>query len=74
MSGLKFSFKIWIWRYFKSRWVLRKTAKNSFRHNILWLRGCPDCSNEFGGLYFNDAFAADQNMPLATGTDTITIV
>lgn len=37
-----------------SRWVYRKWAKNSYRHHILWLRGCPDCSNKFGGLYFND--------------------
>jgi len=40
-----------------SRWVLRKRAKNNYRHNILWLRGCPECSNEFGGLYFNDGDA-----------------
>jgi len=37
-----------------SRWVCRKLAKNSYRHHILWLRGCPDCSNEFGGVYFTD--------------------
>jgi len=37
-----------------NRWLLREVAKNSYRHHILWLRGCPDCSNEFGGLYFND--------------------
>ena len=38
----------------ESRWVCRGLAKNSYRHHILWLRGCPDCSNEFGGLYFTD--------------------
>jgi len=37
-----------------SRWVYRPLAKNDYRHHILWLRGCPDCSNAFGGLYFND--------------------
>lgn len=37
-----------------SRWVCRQLAKNSYRHHILWLRGCPDCTNELGGLYFND--------------------
>jgi hypothetical protein len=37
-----------------SRWVYRPLARNNYRHHILWLRGCPDCSNEFGGLYFND--------------------
>ncbi len=37
-----------------SHWVYRKLAKNSYRHHILWLRGCPDCTNEFGGLYFAD--------------------
>jgi len=38
-----------------SRWVYRPWAKNSYRHHILWLRGCPDCSNELGGLYFTEA-------------------
>lgn len=37
-----------------SRWINRELAKNSYRHHILWLRGCPDCSNKFGGLYFTD--------------------
>nr|MBF0221466.1 hypothetical protein [Desulfobulbaceae bacterium] len=37
-----------------SRWVYRQRAKNQYRHHALWLRGCPDCSNEFGGLYFTD--------------------
>ncbi len=36
-----------------SQWVARKLAKNRYRHHVLWLRGCPHCSNEFGGLYFN---------------------
>ena len=38
----------------QSRWIYRPLARNSYRHHILWLRGCPDCTNEFGGLYFND--------------------
>jgi len=37
-----------------SHWVHRRQAKNDYRHHLLWLRGCPDCTNEFGGLYFND--------------------
>ncbi len=37
-----------------SRWVYRELAKNNYRHHILWVKGCPDCTNEFGGLYFND--------------------
>jgi len=37
-----------------SHWVYRPLAKNDYRHHLLWLRGCPDCTNEFGGLYFND--------------------
>ena len=37
-----------------SQWVCRELAKNRYRHHILWLRGCPDCSHEFGGLYFSD--------------------
>lgn len=38
----------------ESRWVFRETAKNSYRHHILWLLGCPECTQKFGGLYFND--------------------
>ncbi len=38
----------------ESRWIYRQLAKNKYRHHILWLRGCPDCTNEFGGLYFTD--------------------
>ena len=38
-----------------SRWVYRSLAKNAYRHHVLWLRGCPDCTGKFGGLYFTDA-------------------
>jgi len=38
----------------ESRWVCRRLAKNRYRHHILWLRGCPECSNTFGGVYFTD--------------------
>lgn len=37
-----------------SQWVHRKLSRNRYRHSILWLRGCPECSEEFGGLYFTD--------------------
>ena len=37
-----------------SRWVCRKFARNAYRHHILWLKGCPDCTYEFGGLYFSE--------------------
>ncbi|MBI5559166.1 MAG: hypothetical protein HY885_16200 [Deltaproteobacteria bacterium] len=37
-----------------SQWICRRFAKNSYQHHILWLRGCPHCTHEFGGLYFND--------------------
>jgi hypothetical protein len=37
-----------------SRWVNRQLAKNSYQHHILWLRGCPDCTGKFNGLYFFD--------------------
>ena len=37
-----------------SQWLYRKLAKHSYRHHILWLKGCPACAEEFGGLYFND--------------------
>ena len=42
-----------------SRWVCRQFAKNRYRHHILWLRGCPDCSKKFGGLYFADNLVAE---------------
>lgn len=45
-----------------SQWVYRKLAKNSYRHHILWLRGCPHCTNEFGGLYFNDLQAVGDSV------------
>ena len=37
-----------------SQWVYRKLARMAYRHHVLWLRGCPGCTGEFGGLYFND--------------------
>jgi hypothetical protein len=36
------------------QWVARAFSKNRYRHHILWLRGCPHCAQQFGGLYFND--------------------
>lgn len=38
----------------ESRWVWKEASKMSYQHNILWLNGCPECTNEFGGLYFTD--------------------
>jgi len=35
-------------------WVLREISKLSYRHHIIWLGSCPKCSNEFGGIYFNE--------------------
>ncbi len=37
-----------------SRWICRAFSRNRYRHHILWLKGCPDCSNTFEGLYFTD--------------------
>jgi len=37
-----------------SHWVFRQDARNDYRHHVLWLRGCPDCTNEFGGVFFSD--------------------
>ncbi|MBW2467146.1 MAG: hypothetical protein JRF02_07585 [Deltaproteobacteria bacterium] len=37
-----------------NRWVSRQLAKLEYRHHVLWLRGCPECTKEFGGLYFAD--------------------
>ena len=50
----------------ESRWVFRELAKNNYRHHILWLRGCPDCSNEFGGLYFTDQPESEEHQLLST--------
>ena len=44
-----------------SQWVYKKFTKNRYRHNILWLRGCPECSEEFGGLYFTEYKALKGN-------------
>ncbi len=44
-----------------SQWLYRKFAKNQYRHNILWLRGCPECQEDFGGLYFTDLKALMDN-------------
>ncbi len=38
----------------ESQWVARQLSKMQYRHNLIWLRGCPRCSAEFGGIYFND--------------------
>lgn len=37
-----------------NRWIDRRMSKKRYRHNILWLRGCPECTGKFGGLYFAD--------------------
>lgn len=44
-----------------SQWINRSISKNRYRHSILWLHGCPKCSNEFGGLYFSDIKAIFEN-------------
>ncbi len=44
-----------------SQWVSRNRSKNRYRHSILWLRGCPECSEEFGGLYVTEYKALKDN-------------
>ena len=44
-----------------SQWVYKKLAQNYCRHNILWLLGCPECSEEFGRLYFSGIKAITGN-------------
>jgi len=44
-----------------SQWICRKLAKFNYRHHIIWLRGCPDCAEKFGGIYFNDYPAIQDN-------------
>ena len=38
-----------------TRWLPRGIAKNKYseEHNTIWLRGCPDCTGKFGGIYFD---------------------
>ncbi len=43
-----------------NHWINRELAKNMYHHQILWLNGCPECTHEFGGLYFTD-------LPVLTG-------
>ncbi len=38
----------------ESQWVLRQLSRMRYRHNVLWLRGCPKCGGQFGGLSFSD--------------------
>ncbi len=49
-----------------SQWVLKTYSKNRYRHTILWLKGCPECSKEFGGLYFTDGNTESTNVNLAS--------
>ncbi|MFZ5775943.1 MAG: hypothetical protein ACOY3Z_10715 [Thermodesulfobacteriota bacterium] len=46
-----------------SQWISRRHSRFNYRHHILWLRGCPHCTHQFGGLYFND-FKALTDSPL----------
>ena len=50
----------------ENHWVHRELAKNNYRHHVLWLRGCPDCSGKFGGLYFTDDPRGEEIIPLLT--------
>ncbi len=38
-----------------NQWVYRKLARLRYRHNVLWLRGCPKCTGKLRGLYFADS-------------------
>ncbi|MEJ2031669.1 MAG: hypothetical protein P8Y63_01205 [Deltaproteobacteria bacterium] len=49
-----------------SQWIYRPHAKLRYRHHLLWLRGCPECSNEFGGLYFNGFMAISDEVSFFT--------
>lgn len=39
----------------QSQWILRELAKMDYRHHVIWLKGCPTCGRNFGGIYFNDS-------------------
>lgn len=52
----------------KSQWVCRQLSRMSYRHHILWLKGCPKCGG-FGGLYFNDDFNDRMDEELEQQTD-----
>jgi hypothetical protein len=47
-----------------SQWVHRQLARFNYRHHLLWLRGCPECTTEFGGLYFNDFWESPDELSL----------
>jgi hypothetical protein len=38
-----------------SQWILRPVSRLRYRHNLIWLGGCPHCLGTFGGIYFNDS-------------------
>ena len=37
-----------------NHWIYRPLARLQYRHHVLWLKGCPDCTGKFGGIYFSD--------------------
>ena len=47
-----------------SVWFDRRASKLSYRHDILWLRGCPDCTGKFGGIYFTDPVKKADGVPI----------
>jgi hypothetical protein len=58
----------------ESRWVCRQFAKNRYRHHVLWLKGCPECSGELGGLYFNDAPSYESLRQCGTRADGVVLI
>ena len=54
-----------------SQWISRQHARLRYRHNILWLRGCPHCAGDFGGLYFSDMKALVDNPLFLSGIQGI---
>jgi hypothetical protein len=36
-----------------SKWILRPIARLKYQHHLIWLGSCPECSEKFGGIFFN---------------------
>lgn len=50
-----------------SQWICRELSKHNYRHHVLWLKGCPECAEKFGGLYFNDFPAISDSTDFVSG-------
>lgn len=52
-----------------NHWVHRASARLRYRHHVLWLNGCQECTGKFGGLYFADQEFSVEDFPNAPSED-----